>query len=169
MPYPEEARKKGIQGKVTLSIVVDSKGNVSQSKALSGPPELFQAAIDSTKLWQFEPPAFAPVVKTVEVSYGFPKECPGSISDSGEVSAGGWMKTKKGNVISVSDDKDEPLPPYFEDERRGGVGGTMILSVTIDVEGKVTKIHIAKSLSTHLDAEAVKTVSKWKFRLERIA
>jgi TonB family protein len=80
-PYPAEARKKGIEGKVALSIVVDEKGNVSQAKALGGPEELVPAALASVKMWQFEPPASAPVTKTVEVAYGFPKECPGPISD----------------------------------------------------------------------------------------
>jgi outer membrane biosynthesis protein TonB len=48
-PYPEEALKKNIEGKVILSIVVDAKGRVSDAKALSGPPELFRAALESVK------------------------------------------------------------------------------------------------------------------------
>src|SRR5258706_16023884 len=60
-PYPEEARKKGIEGKVTLLIVIDVKGKVSQVKALSGPEELVPAAVASVKMWQFEPRASGPV------------------------------------------------------------------------------------------------------------
>jgi TonB family protein len=100
-PYPEEARKKGVEGKVTLNIAVDAKGNVSQAIILSGPPELFQAALDSTKLWQFEPPASAPVVKTIEVSYGFPKECRGSESDHGEVTASTRLQNKAGTIFDM--------------------------------------------------------------------
>jgi len=58
-PYPEEALRKNIEGKVVLSIVVDAKGKVSDAKVLSGPPELGQAAIDSVKQWEFEPPALS--------------------------------------------------------------------------------------------------------------
>src|ERR1700732_484455 len=60
-PYPDEALKKKIEGKVRLSIVVDATGRVLNAKALSGPPELLQAAIDSAKLWEFEPPTHPPV------------------------------------------------------------------------------------------------------------
>ncbi len=78
-PYPEEARKKGIEGKVTLLIVIDAKGKVSQVKVLSGPEELVPAAVASVKMWQFEPPVLGPVTRTVEIAFGFPKECPGPI------------------------------------------------------------------------------------------
>jgi len=46
-----------------MEIVVDSSGKVSNAKALSGTPELFKAALDNIKQWQFEPPAHA--LKTV--------------------------------------------------------------------------------------------------------
>src|SRR5258707_10098924 len=90
-PYPEEARKKGIEGKVTLLIVIDAKGKVSQVKALSGPEELVPAAVASVKMWRFEPFASGPVTRTVEVVFGFPKECPGPISESGEVVGSGRL------------------------------------------------------------------------------
>jgi len=164
VPYPEEALKKGIEGKVTLSIAVDAKGNVSQSKALSGPPELFQAAIDSTKLWKFEPPPSAPVVKTVEVSYGFPKECPGPISDAGEVTAVGHLNDKDGKPVAVFDNDDIHLPPYPEEERKAGVAGEMILSVTLSHDGYVKEVHAVKSLSPGLDKAAIDTVRPLKFK-----
>ena len=75
-PYPDEALKKGIEGRVTVSFVVNANGRVTDAKALSGPPELFQAAMDSAKEWQFEPPANAPVTMTAEVAYGFPRGMP---------------------------------------------------------------------------------------------
>jgi TonB family protein len=83
--YPDEARKKGIEGKVILRIVIDEKGHVSQATAVNGPPELIPAAVGAAKMWEFEPAASAPSVHTAEVSFGFPKECPGPVSDSGEV------------------------------------------------------------------------------------
>jgi len=68
--YPEEALKKNIDGKVTLRITVDANGRVSDAKALSGPPELFPAALDCVKQWEFEPPAQAPAVTIAEISFG---------------------------------------------------------------------------------------------------
>lgn len=73
-PYPLEAVRRGIEGKVALNIVVDANGNVTQAKALSGPKELFPAALASVKMWQYEPPVSAPVTMTVEIGYGIPKE-----------------------------------------------------------------------------------------------
>jgi Gram-negative bacterial TonB protein C-terminal len=42
-----------VQGKVTLRIVVDAKGNVSEAKALSGPEELIPPALAWVQKWQY--------------------------------------------------------------------------------------------------------------------
>jgi len=162
-PYPEEARKKGVEGRVTLNIAVDAKGYVSQATILSGPPELLQAALDSTKLWQFEPPASAPAVKTVEVSYGFPKECPASESKHGEVTASTRLKNKEGTIFDMDSENDR-LPPYPEEARKAGVAGEMILSLTLTAEGRVTMVSVIKSLSPEIDKAAAETVRTWKFK-----
>jgi hypothetical protein len=44
-PYPKEALRKQIEGTVTLRIVVDSHGKVSEAEALNGPTELLQIAV----------------------------------------------------------------------------------------------------------------------------
>jgi TonB family protein len=164
-PYPEEARKKQIEGKVTLNIVVDTGGRVSDATPLSGPPELFQAAIDSVKQWQYEPPTNAPVTIPVEISYGFPKECPGPISDQGGVEVSGRLLNKDGKVVGMSASDDYATPPYPVEDRKAGVSGRMVLSVGLDTEGRVKEIHVVKSLSPHLDEAAMKTVRTWKFKL----
>lgn len=163
-PYPEEALKKKIEGKVELSIVVDAKGRVLNAKALSGPPELFQAAIDSVKLWEFEPSTHPPIELRAEVSYGYPKECSGPISDSGEVTSS-QLRDKNGKVVGTWDGEDYSLPPYFTEDRKAGITGEMVLSIALDRGGKVKEIHLAKSLSPHLDEAAVRTARKWKFKL----
>ena len=163
-PYPEEARKKGIEGKVTLLIVVDAKGKVSQVKALSGPEELVPAAVASVKMWQFEPVASGPVTRTVEIVFGFPKECPGPISESGEVIGGGRLTDKSGNLVAVLDDDEYRSPPYPETERKAGVAGNMVLAITLGQDGHVKEIHAAQSLSPGLDKAAIETVRLWRFK-----
>jgi TonB family protein len=96
-PYRLEAVRRGIEGKVKLSIVVDTNGKVAQAKALSGPEELFPAALASVKMWQYETPASAPITMTVEIGYGFPKECPGPVSDIEECKEKGVSSTRMGN------------------------------------------------------------------------
>lgn len=73
-PISDEARKKNIEGKVELTVVVDKIGRVLDAKVLSGPPELYQVAIDSVRDWEFEPPAHPPVETKVEINFGYPKE-----------------------------------------------------------------------------------------------
>jgi TonB family protein len=53
--YPIEAKKAGISGKVTLQAVIGVDGLVVEAQAVSGPPELQQAAIKAVKAWKFKP------------------------------------------------------------------------------------------------------------------
>lgn len=44
--YPKKAKRKKIQGTVTVEFIVDKFGDISEAKALSGPKELRQSAVD---------------------------------------------------------------------------------------------------------------------------
>jgi TonB family protein len=162
--YPLEAVRRGIEGKVELSIVVEANGKVTQAKALSGPEELFPAALASVKMWHYEIPASAPITMTVEIGYGVPKECPGPISDMGEVEGNGRLFDKNGKLVAVVDDSDYPNPPYPVEERMVGVAGKMVLSVTLKRDGHVKEIHVVKSLSPGLGKAAIDMVRPWKFK-----
>lgn len=100
----------------------------------------------------------------MEITYGFPK-CPGSVSDQGEVEASGRLLNKAGKIVGICDSNDYALPPHPIEDRRAGVSGKMILSVALDFAGNVKEIHVAKSLSPHLEEVAIKTVRTWKFKL----
>jgi TonB family protein len=163
--YPEEARKKKIEGKVTLSIVVDVKGRVSEAKVLSGPSELTQAALDAVRLWEFEPPKSAPVVKTVEISFGSPSPCPGPESDLGEVTGRSGLRNDKGLLLGPVDDASWHLPPYSDEDRKAGVAGEMVLALTVNPKGEVTNVRVIKSLSPNLDRLAVDTARNWKYKV----
>jgi len=164
-PIPEEALRKRIGGKVLLSIVVNDKGRVSDARVLSGPQELHQVAIDRVRQWEFEPPAHPPVETKVEIGFGYPMECPGPISDRGEVFLGGWLESKKGIVVGPDWDAGQPLPPYFTEDRKAGIAGGMLLSITVTPDGRVKNVRIIKALSPHLDREAMETVRQWRFKL----
>jgi TonB family protein len=164
-PYPEEAQRKGIEGTVTLRIVVDERGRVSDAKALSGPAELLQAALKSVRQWEFAPPAKAPVVTTAEVAYGHPRECPGALSDSGTVGFATRLKSKRGTYAYLTDEIDRSVP-YPDAERKSGIGGEMIIALTVDPEGKVVKVQVVKSLSANLDKVVTETVRTWRFRVQ---
>jgi TonB family protein len=165
-PYPIDAFTKKIEGTVTVRIVVDSSGRVTDATPLSGPPELFQAALDSVKQWQCEPPAHAPVVTKAEVSYGWDDECPAATSDIGGVLSNGRLLDKDGKVVGAMDYDHDELPPYFAEDRKAGVARDMVLSLSLDERGKVKEVHVLKSLSSHLDEAAMETVRSWTFNLK---
>lgn len=162
--YPEEARKNGIQGKVTLRIIVDERGKVSEAKVLSGPTELQSAALESVRMWQYEPPASGPVTETVEISYGFPKECPGPVSDQGDVEGSWRLRDLNGKVVAVADNDDAPPPRYLEEERKSGVAGELVLSVSLSSDGYVKEIRVIRSPSPALDERTADAVLTMRFR-----
>jgi protein TonB len=55
-PYPEIARREGIEGTVMLSIVIDADGTVVSAKVISGPGHgLNESALDAMKRCRFKP------------------------------------------------------------------------------------------------------------------
>jgi bla regulator protein blaR1 len=55
LKYPEAARKKNIQGTVTLDVVVGADGKVKSVKVADGPKQLTKAAANAVKEWQYQP------------------------------------------------------------------------------------------------------------------
>jgi TonB family protein len=53
--YPPEAKKKRIQGKVTLDATISEQGDVEDLKVASGPEALRQSALDAVKQWKYRP------------------------------------------------------------------------------------------------------------------
>jgi len=53
--YPEAARSRGIQGPVTVEIVVGTDGSVQKLTPISGDPELIPAATQAIQQWRFHP------------------------------------------------------------------------------------------------------------------
>jgi protein TonB len=53
--YPLLARQARIQGQVEIDAILDEQGNVIDMKVVSGPPLLYQAALDALKKWKYEP------------------------------------------------------------------------------------------------------------------
>src|ERR1700741_2358794 len=157
-PYSEEAVKKHVEGTVVPTIVVNAHGRVSEAKVKRGPPELIQAALDSTTLWEFVAPNPAPFTDTVSVSCGFPKECPGSEASAGSVEMRSGLRSEKGSVIGMDEDLDQHLPASFESDWRAGAAGRMMLSITVDASGKVTQVSVVKPLSADLDRTTAETV-----------
>jgi TonB family protein len=72
-PYPEAARRIGIQGEVTVQIVISESGSVVSSKAVKGHPLLKSAAESSAKGAVFSPTFLGgkPIKATGVIIYRF--------------------------------------------------------------------------------------------------
>ena len=53
--YPLLAKQARVQGQVQIDATLDEQGNVIDMKIVSGPPLLYQAALDALKKWKYEP------------------------------------------------------------------------------------------------------------------
>ena len=53
--YPEFARKKGIEGKVVVKVVIDFNGDVQEAVIWKSVPELDEAALEAAKQCKFKP------------------------------------------------------------------------------------------------------------------
>lgn len=53
--YPMLAMENHVEGDVQIQAQIDAKGRATHMKVLSGPPLLYQAAMDALRQWEFEP------------------------------------------------------------------------------------------------------------------
>jgi protein TonB len=74
IPYPPEARQRGIQGSVVMDILIDAEGHVRDAGLLQGPDEsLNQAAIKAVRGFVFKPARVddKPVAVRIRYAYRF--------------------------------------------------------------------------------------------------
>jgi protein TonB len=72
IPYPEEARRAGIEGTVTLSITIDNEGKVVAAKILTGPGYgLNEAARDAIRRFRFKPAIKGGEAVSTEMKYSY--------------------------------------------------------------------------------------------------
>jgi TonB family protein len=164
--YTEEASNKNVEGTVTLCATVDGQGKVTEVTPLSGPPELLQSSIKAAKQWLFEPPAKAPALTTIQMSYNLTKPCPeGKGSDVGDVVTTTDPVDGDKAGLKILGRLYQPLPPYPESARAQRLRGQLYLSIVVNPEGSVSDVRIVKGLDELLDAPAVETVRTWRFKV----
>lgn len=54
-------------------------------------------------------------------------------------------------------------PEYDDKSRKEKTSGTVVLSLIVTKDGRATDIKIVNSLTSRLDEQAIKAVSKWRF------
>jgi protein TonB len=53
--YPALAKQARVEGDVVISVIIDTKGNVVEMKAVSGNPLLMKSALDAVEKWRYQP------------------------------------------------------------------------------------------------------------------
>ena len=87
------------------------------------------------------------------------------MADLGVVLVSNRLTNEKGTMVEVVDEINSPMPRYYREDMKAGAAGDMVLSLTIDANGKPTKIRVVHSLSPHLDKATIKTVRTCRFKL----
>jgi TonB family protein len=150
-------------GDVSLRIVIDTKGNVSEAKALSGPEKLMPAAEACARTWKYENPPSAPATKTVVIRYDW-KDCPAADSQRGQLQYSWGLRNRQNLVLAYVEGEQPPPLPYPEAERKAGRVGNMALSVSLNADGSVKEIHVLRGLSPELDKAVVDRLRPIKFK-----
>lgn len=72
IPYPPEAKQKGIQGPVVLDILIDETGVVRQATLVDGPGAgLNEAALEAVKKFKFSPALMQEKPVAVKIRYAY--------------------------------------------------------------------------------------------------
>jgi TonB family protein len=162
--YPDEAKKAGIEGTVTVEATTDDKGRVQKVKVLKSIPELDQAAVDAVKQWVYEPM----VIDGKPHGVVFTIACRFSLEDKnkGESFEGGVTGTdEKPAVRAIGDIKPPKLikivkPIYPDEAKKAEAEGVVIVEATTDIYGRVVDTKILRSIPA-LDQAAIDAVKQW--------
>jgi periplasmic protein TonB len=72
IPYPEEAKKAGIEGPVIMELLIDAAGKVRQVSLIKGPGfGLNEAALEAIKNFQFRPAQIKDQAVAVKIRYTY--------------------------------------------------------------------------------------------------
>jgi TonB family protein len=155
--YPEEARKKGIQGVVILEAKIDEYGRAMDAMILRSIPELDQAAIDAVRQWVYEPllidgkPTKALFTVTVRFQLG---------EKDIEKFAEGAVKVK--DQINPPKLVKSVDPVYPEIARQAKIEGVVIVQARTDAQGRVKDAIVLRSVPL-LDQAAIAAVRQWVY------
>jgi protein TonB len=72
IPYPPEVKKRGVQGVVTMDLLIDSNGTVRKVDLVDGPdPELNAAAVQAAAGFKFKPAQIQDKPVAVRIRYAY--------------------------------------------------------------------------------------------------
>ena len=168
--YPDEARRKGIQGQVTVRVDVSETGKVEKVQPLSGDPTLIPAALASVKKWKYKP--FIRNGKPVKVStllpldFAFGQNVQDILLDTSPppesgVSISGPVTLASGLMTSRLVHKVVPVYPSSAISKQ--VEGKVVLRALIGKKGRIRGLTVISG-PREFFASALGAVQQWRYR-----
>ncbi len=163
--YPEKAKKKKIEGIVTLQIVVNVDGSVSDVNVLEGPEVFHQALIDAALQFRFRPAKHngkaVPVRMIMATEFSDTMKQQTTPPASGDADSSEVFEYKEVEV------KPHPLdlatPVYPEKARKERIEGKMSLKLLVNVDGSVSDVNVLEGPEIFHQA-AIDAISQSRFK-----
>ena len=175
--YPEEAKKAGIEGRVTTQFTITKEGKLIHVRILRGVHPLLDE--EAIRVIESAPQIWKPGERKgepIDVTYTFPVIFKLTDEERAQVDSGQFMafdygvKEKKpsfnnGDYFVFAKWIREHLV-YPEDAKKAGLEGRVYVSVTIDEKGKLVNPAVYRSTNKIFEEEALRVISsapdKWK-------
>jgi TonB family protein len=181
--YPQEALDSKVQGIVIIEALINTNGEVAETKVLRPVALLSEAAEEAVRQWRYMPTELngqrVPVIITVTVSFrlgpdGTPLPEPPPVKPAGDTTAEPPVTTKEitwnpgdpplriGGQIKEPRKVTHVNPVYPPEAQSANVQGIVILEIRIDQDGQVTDARILRPVAL-LDQAALDAVLQWEF------
>jgi len=155
--YSDEARRRGIEGLVTVGARVEMDGRVSAARVVHGLGSgLDQNALVALRQWRFRPGTRAgrpvPMDAEVDVEFSLRNEAVNEVIAND-------MATRVGPGVTPP----RAVRMFALWPRRPRILGTVVLDVVLLEDGTPKIVKILQSLDPVLDESAIRNFEQWKF------
>lgn len=180
--YSKEARKRKLEGQVTLRATIGRDGTVGNISVVSGDLLLAESAIDAVREWRFEPYTQdgIPIDVVQNLSFTFARDkkiaqfdanltAPLIPSESATVARTAQKTStpetafRVGGRVTAPKAIFAPDPAYDKEARKAKYQGTCLLGMIVGADGVPRDIKVLRGIGKGLDEKAVEAVRRWKF------
>jgi TonB family protein len=169
VPYPQVAREKKIEGKISAQIAVSERGDVESVRVFEGDALLAHAAEEAIKQWKFKPVVkdgkAIPVLSLVALNFLLSSDDENSKGVPPEIAPARDFPLR----VRVSEGVSQKLilnkvnPIYPPQARADGTQGTVLLHVIIGVDGTIIDLQPISGPPSLVPAASY-AVRRWRFR-----
>jgi uncharacterized protein (TIGR02246 family) len=155
--YPQDAKDKGVEGKVIVELTIDEKGDLIGARVKEGPELLREAALDAARQARFSNPLKRKFIGTLAYDFRL-GEGKGKTPSPSEQQAAPKAAADEQRIKLI--ERVEPVYPPEAEEK--GITGKVTVEITIDEKGEVTEAKV-KEGPRELHQVAIDAARKWRF------